>query len=235
MPPPASRVPAGSAKTATPGMNINIPLGATHAPLTKLVTTALRERILSGKIALGERLIEGRLSEELGVSRMPVREALRELAAEGIVTIEPRRGAYVTTFSEEQKRELVEVRATLEALNAKLAAKRHDPEQIAELQRILDEGARLMENEDPGLLTRQNFRFHEALGNIAGNTILQDMIRSLRDRTAMLFATTSRQRAEQNWQEHAAILRAVIDGDAELAALLAARHVYNAAQIPQDP
>ena len=51
----------------------------------------------------------------------------------------------------------------------------------------------------------------------------------------MLFATTSRQRAEQNWQEHAAILRAVIDGDAELAALLAARHVFNAAQIPQDP
>jgi hypothetical protein len=106
MPPSVSRMPAGSAKTATRGMNINIPLGATHAPLTKLVTTALRERILSGSIALGERLIEGRLSEELGVSRMPVREALRELAAEGIVTIEPRRGAYVTTFSEEQKRDV---------------------------------------------------------------------------------------------------------------------------------
>ena len=228
---PAGRMDAAGTAVAV----MNIPLGATHAPLTKLVTTALRERILTGDIAIGERLVEGRLSEELGVSRMPVREALRELAAEGIVTIEPRRGAYVTTFSEQQKRELVEVRATLEALNAKLAAKRHDPQQIAELRRILDEGARLMENEDPGLLTRQNFRYHEALGNIAGNTILQDMIRSLRDRTAMLFATTSRQRAEQNWQEHAAILRAVIDGDAELAALLAARHVFNAAQIPQDP
>ena len=67
---------------------------------------------------------------------MPVREALRELAAEGIVTIEPRRGASVTTFSEEQKRELIEVRATLEALNAKLAAKRHDPEQIAHCRRF---------------------------------------------------------------------------------------------------
>lgn len=72
---------------------MNIPLGATHEPLTKLVTAALRERILNGEIGLGERLVEGRLSEELGVSRMPVREALRELAAEGIVTIEPRRGA----------------------------------------------------------------------------------------------------------------------------------------------
>ena len=120
---------------------MNIALGATHAPLTKLVTDALRERILAGDLPLGERLIEGKLSEELGVSRMPVREALRELAAEGLVTIEPRRGASVTMFSDEQKRELIEVRATLEALNAKLAAKRHDPGQIAELQRILDEGA----------------------------------------------------------------------------------------------
>ena len=129
---------------------MNIPLGSSHEPLTKLVTAALRERILNGEIPLGERLVEGRLSEELGVSRMPVREALRELAAEGIVTIEPRRGASVTTYSEEQKRELVEVRATLESLNAKLAARRHDPKQIAELQAILDEGARLMAADNPG-------------------------------------------------------------------------------------
>src|SRR5690606_32571575 len=116
------------------GNIMNVSLGDTHAPLTKLVTSAIRERIMNGDIALGTRLVEGRLSEELGVSRMPVREALRELAAEGIVTIEPRRGASVTIFSDEQKRELVEVRATLEALNAKLAAKRHDPRQIAKLE-----------------------------------------------------------------------------------------------------
>ncbi|MCX5516797.1 GntR family transcriptional regulator [Kaistia algarum] len=213
-------------------MNITL-LGTTHTPLTKLVTQALRARILSGDIPLGERLIEGRLSDELGVSRMPVREALRELAAEGLVTIEPRRGASVTTFTEQQKRELVEVRATLESLNAKLAAKRHDPEQIAELQRILDEGTRLLEVDDPAQLSRQNFDFHEAIGSVAGNSVLQDTIRSLRDRTAMIFAPISRKRGKENWQEHAAILRAVIEGDAELAGLLAARHVYNAAQLQQ--
>ncbi len=211
-------------------MNVNL-LGATHTPLTKLVTKALRDRILSGDIPLGERLIEGRLSEELGVSRMPVREALRELAAEGIVTIEPRRGASVTTFTEEQKRELVEVRATLESLNAKLAAKRHDPDQIAELQRILDEGSRLTDSTDLAALSQQNFRFHEAIGRVAGNSVLQETIRSLRDRTVMIFAPVSRRRGKENWQEHAAILRAVIAGDAELAGLLAARHVYNAAQM----
>ncbi len=214
-------------------MNIAL-LGASHPPLTKVVTQTLRERILSGDIPLGERLIEGRLSEELGVSRMPVREALRELASEGLVTIEPRRGASVTTFTEQQKRELVEVRATLESLNAKLAAKRHDPAQIAELQRILAEGTQLLEGNDPSELSRQNFRFHDAIGNVAGNSVLQDTIRSLRDRTAMIFAPISRVRGQANWQEHAAILRAVIDGDAELAGLLAARHVYNAAQMSQD-
>mgnify|MGYP001248604917 CR=1 FL=1 len=206
-------------------------LGATHSPLTQLVVQALRERIMAGSMPPGERLVEGRLSEELGVSRMPVREALRQLAAEGLVTIEPRRGATVTQFSPEQMRELVEVRATLEGLNAKLAAKRHDPAQIAELERILAEGSRLAETEDVVTLTRLNQAFHDALANVAANSVLQDIMRSLRDRTALLFAPLNRQRGKQNWEEHAAILRAVIKGDAELAALLATRHVYNAAQM----
>lgn len=206
-------------------------LGATHSPLTHLVVTALRERILGGAIPPGERLVEGRLSEELGVSRMPVREALRQLAAEGLVTIEPRRGASVTSFSADQVRELVEVRATLEGLNAKLAAKRHDPAQIAELERILEEGTLLAESEDVATTTLMNQRFHDALGNIAANSVLRDIMRSLRDRTALLFAPINRVRGKQNWEEHAAILRAVIKGDAELAALLATRHVYNAAQM----
>jgi DNA-binding GntR family transcriptional regulator len=192
---------------------------------------SLRERIMSGALGGGERLVEGRLSDELGVSRVPVREALRQLAAEGLVTIEPRRGASVTQFSDEQVRELVEVRATLEGLNAKLAAKRHDPSQIAELERILAEGVRLAETGDTLILTLQNQRFHDALGNIAANSVLRDIMRSLRDRTALIFAPMNRTRGKQNWEEHAAILRAVIAGDAELAALLATRHVYSAAQM----
>lgn len=206
-------------------------LGESHSPLTRLVVDKLRERILSGTVAGGERLVEGRLSEELGVSRMPVREALRQLASEGIVTIEPRRGATVTQFSEEQVRELVEVRATLEGLNAKLAARRHDRATIAELENILSEGVRLAESGDPLVLIQLNERFHDALANIASNSVLRDMMRSLRDRTALLFAPMNRNQGKQNWEEHAAILRAVIAGDAELASLLATRHVYSAAQL----
>lgn len=207
-------------------------LGARHAPLTKLVLAALRERILSGELAPGERLVEGRLSEELGVSRMPVREALRALAAEGIVVIEPRRGATVTSFSPEQIREMVEVRATLEALNAKLAARRHDPAQIAKLERILAEGTRLTSEDDLTRISALNLDFHEALGSVAANSVLQEMMRSLRERTALFFTVNNRERMRQNWEEHAAILRAVVAGDAELASLLAARHVYSAAELP---
>ncbi|HEY0293930.1 MAG TPA: GntR family transcriptional regulator [Bordetella sp.] len=208
------------------------PLGISHSPLTQLVVDALRDKILNGDIAPGERLVESRLSEEFSVSRMPVREALRQLAANGLVTIEPRRGATVTAFQGTQLRELVEVRATLEALNAKLAAQRHDPKQIAELNALLAEGMRLANNpDDRETLALLNRRFHDALGHIAANSVLQEVMRTLRDRTAVLFAPFLAQRTQQNWEEHAAILRAVINGDAELASLLAARHVYNAAQM----
>ncbi len=192
---------------------------------------ALRNRILAGETAPGERLVEGRLSAELGVSRMPVREALRLLAAEGLVTIEPRRGASVTRFNPRQVRELVEVRATLEGLNAKLAAQRHEDAQIAQLQRILDQGTRAAATADAAQMRRLNQEFHDALANVAANSILAEIMRSLRDRTDLVFTAINRDTGPQTWDEHAAILRAVIKGDAELASLLATRHVYSAAQM----
>jgi DNA-binding GntR family transcriptional regulator len=198
-----------------------------------MVADAIRSRILGGEFAPGERLAEERLSEEMGVSRMPVREALRMLAAEGVVTLEPRRGASVTAYSAAQVRELVEVRATLESLNAKLAARRKDPGQIAALERILAAGGRINERTELALIQENNARFHEALEAVAGNTVLSSIVRSLRDRTALVFARQSRARVRENWREHAAIVRAVIAGDEDLAALLASRHVYNAAQMPE--
>jgi DNA-binding GntR family transcriptional regulator len=222
------------AEAAHPGRGAPAKLGSRHSPLTKLVTDAIRERILAGEFAPGERLAEERLSEELGVSRMPVREALRVLASEGVVTIEPRRGASVTVYSDAQVQELIEVRATLEGLNARLAAKRHDPKQIAELERILADAARITEKSDLAQIQAANERFHKAVEQIAANSVLMNIVRSLRDRTALIFAKRSRARVRQNWDEHAGIVRAVISGDAELAGLLASRHVYNAAQMPEE-
>lgn len=206
-------------------------VGERHLSLQRVAADAIRERILGGELLPGTRLAEERLSEEMGISRMPVREALRVLAAEGIVTLEPRRGASVTLYTEQQIRELVEVRATLEGLNAKLAAIRHDPAQIAELRRILAEGARITQRTDLSRIQAANTLFHETLGAIAANSVLTNIVRSLRDRTAVIFARQSRLRVRENWEEHAGIVRAIISGDGDRAALLASRHVFNAAQM----
>jgi DNA-binding GntR family transcriptional regulator len=208
-------------------------LGERHPPLNRIVADAIRERILAGDYEPGERLAEERLSDELGISRMPVREALRALAAEGMVTLEPRRGASVTAYSDEQAQELIEVRATLEALNAKLAARRRDPVQIALLRGILEDGARITERTDLARIQDANARFHEALGAMGANSVLRTIVRSLRDRTAIIFAKRSRQRVRTNWAEHAGILRAVIAGNEERAAHLASQHVLNAAGLPE--
>ena len=135
-------------------------VGLNHSPLTQQLVEALREKILSGELASGERLVEERISEEFAVSRMPVREALRQLAAGGLVIIEPRKGASVAHFHQNLLRELVEVRATLEALNARLAAKRHDPQQIAELEALLTEGVANAHSGDAEVLSELNQKFH---------------------------------------------------------------------------
>ena len=206
-------------------------ISKSHTPLTEFVATTLREEIFNGKILAGERLVEGKISERLGVSRIPVREALHTLAAEGIVVIEPRKGAVVASFSNEQIRELIEVRATLEGLNARLAAERHDLQQITLLQSILDEGVKLTGKDDLHRISELNKRFHDALGEIGANSILREMMSSLRERTALIFKSTDNDYITKNWQEHEAILKAVIAGDGEMAALLASRHVYSAAKI----
>src|SRR6185369_5539973 len=101
------------------------PPPADRASLSKVVAEQIRGQILSGKLRPGARLVEDKLSAELGVSRVPVREALLGLSVEGLVNLEPRRGASVVEISPETVQELVEVRALLEGLNARLAARRH--------------------------------------------------------------------------------------------------------------
>lgn len=204
-------------------------IGDQHAPLFAVVRDQLRQRILSGEFQPGDRLVEGKLSEEMGVSRIPVREALRELAAEGLITIEPRRGASVSILSDEIAFDMAEVRATLEGLNAKLAAQRRDEKTIQSLQAILQQGREALAANDLKTVSMLNVHFHETLATTAGNVVLTDLMRTLRDRTALLFAPSSIKRVEQNWEEHAQILNAVIAGNAELASLLATQHVHNAA------
>ena len=197
--------------------------------LSRVVSEQIRGRILDGTLKPGERLVEDRLSAELGVSRVPVREELRGLSVEGLVTLLPRRGATVVEVTPETVAELVEVRALLEGLNAKLAAQRHDPEIVAQLQDTLARGNAAARNGTSEELAHLNAEFHERLGEASRNSVLSEVMRGLRERTSIAFAINGRTRAREDWDEHAGILAAVIAGDAELAALLANRHVQNAA------
>jgi DNA-binding GntR family transcriptional regulator len=197
--------------------------------LSEVVSEQIRGRILDGTLKPGERLVEDRLSAELGVSRVPVREALRGLSAEGLVTLLPRRGATVVEVTPETVTELVEVRALLEGLNARLAAQRHDPEIIAQLKETLVRGNEAAKAGTAEELARLNAEFHERLAEASRNAVLSDVMRGLRERTSIAFAINGRRRAREDWEEHAGVLAAVIAGDAELASLLANRHVQNAA------
>jgi DNA-binding GntR family transcriptional regulator len=200
-----------------------------RASLSRNVSEQNRGRILDGSLKPGERLVEDRLSAELGVSRVPVREALRSLSAEGLVRLEAHRGATVVEVTPEMVTELVEVRALLEGQNARLAARRHDPEIVAQLHETLARGNVAAESGTTEELARLNAEFHERLGEASRNSVLLDVMRGLRERTSLAFAINGRARAREDWKEHAAILEAVIAGDEELAALLAMRHVQNAA------
>lgn len=203
---------------------------AKRVPLGRSVAEAIRRAILTGRYKSGERLVEDRLSAEFKVSRVPVREALKTLAAEGLVELLPRRGARVAAWSHDVALELVEVRATLEGLNARLAARRHDPATISKLRAVLERGIAAAQRGAAVELARLNAEYHELLAVAGNNRVLQDTVRSLRERTEMVFLRNSTERAPEDWQEHAAILSAIVSGDEELAALLAMRHVHNAAR-----
>lgn len=225
----ADMKPATAGRGSEPDSEESHKIGNQHSPLFAVIRDKLRERILSGEFRPGARLVEGRLSEEMAVSRIPVREALRALAAEGLVTIEPRRGATVSVLSDALAYDMVEVRATLEGLNARLAALRRDEETVSQLKAILAEGDAAVKARDMEKCQELNRQFHEMLATIAGNVVLTELLRSLRDRTALVFAPSNMRRVRENWDDHAQILNAVIAGNGELANLLATQHVHNAA------
>lgn len=205
-------------------------IGAAHQSLHGAVLDSLRQAILQGQFKPGERLTESGLARIFDVSRNPIREALRALEVEGFIEKHPRRGARVRLLTDEEAAEIVEIRADLEGINARNAAKRCNDENRGELRALLRDGNRALEAGDEAALKELNQRFHGLLADMGRNRYLADYIRTLRDRTLWLFSSISDGRVVESWREHASILEAVIAADAELSALLAARHVRNVGQ-----
>ncbi len=200
-------------------------VGDSHRSLNEVVTDALRHAILHGQFELGERLRESRLAEMFNVSRNPIREALRVLEVEGLVEIVPRKGARIPLLSSDEIAEIIEVRAELEGMSARLAATRCTDEARATLQRLLEEGNRAEQGNDVELLQEMNDRFHDQLAEVGKNRFLAEFMRSLRERTLWLFKLSGQARIIETWREHAAILKAVMSADPQLSSALAMRHV----------
>ncbi len=190
------------------------------------VVDRLREAITSGSLRPGERLMQADLAERLGVSRMPVREALRTLEREGLVELKPYRGAVVADLSAHELREIYEIRIALESLAVRIGVPKFGDDDLAALEA---EMARMDDAKDSTTWLAANARFHELLYASSERTLLLSTIDNLRhksDRFLALFATT-RDRTAAAQQEHRAIFDRVRAGDADTAAELLAAHLQH--------
>ncbi|MEQ6903265.1 GntR family transcriptional regulator [Nocardioides sp. YIM 152588] len=199
-------------------------VGTRHRSLRDETVDELRRLILSGEVAPGERLSELAISERLGVSRLPVREAFRRLEAEGLLESLPRRGVRVVELDSDELATVREVRVALEMIAVRQTIERDDPEVMARLSDYLDEGEKAVGAGDRDALGRLNDSFHELLSTGTGSRFLADTLRAVRNQAHHLVGGVSGA-VEPSWSEHAAIVRATLDRDVELATMLMRRHL----------
>ncbi|MEE4493128.1 GntR family transcriptional regulator [Streptomyces sp. NPDC050529] len=195
------------------------------------VCTAIREDIVSGVFERGSRLTEEVLARRYGVSRVPVREALRTLESEGFVVTRRHAGACVAEPTEQEAADLLEVRMLLEPLGAARAARRRTDAHLKVLRglvRLGQERARKGEGDD---LRSLGGWFHETLAQASGSPGLIAMLTQLRHKTAWMYVVEQPARPADSWAEHGAIVDAVARGDAERARSLAAQHAERATAV----
>lgn len=183
----------------------------------------IRERIISGEFAPGDRLVERELSELLGISRIPVREALARLENQGFVL--PGRGAVVREMSVQDIEELFDLRVEIDRLAARRAAGRVAAGGSDPLAAAMCDAERATAEGDAERILSANSAFHDALLHGSGNSLLELVSAPLTARTRWLFAITADRDPYEQQREHQAIHDAVAAGQVELAGLLAAAHV----------
>src|SRR5436853_7314513 len=205
--------------------------GVENLTLWQRVYDHLRTEILEGRLEPGAELIEVALAEQLGVSRGPLREAIGRLAAEGLVTVSPRRGAVVRSLSKEEFLELYQEREALERMAVQLAVPRLTAEQVEELASLNEERGGQAAGNKVESFFEANLAFHARLLEASGNKKLEELYRQLLDRLGRyrLRSLTLRGNLKRSVSEHKAILRAASRGDAERAAQLMAEHI----RVPQ--
>ena len=203
------------------------------APLREQVIAALRQAILNFRFKPGQRLVERELIEMLGVSRTTVREAIRELSSEGLVTVVPQKGAIVSAPSVDEAMDLYDVRATLEALIVERFVQRASQSQVITLDAAVERFAEVGQAEsDIQTLLNTKDKIFEVLIEGAGSPALRQIVEGIQARVRILRATSmsGSGRLEESVKELRLIVEAVRARDGQLAAERYAQHIRKAAE-----
>lgn len=204
-----------------------------YKPLRDVVFETLRDAIITQVLKPGERLMEIQLADEMGVSRTPVREAIRKLELEGLVVMVPRKGAYVAGVSMKDIHEVYEVRSALEMLAVTLAAERITEEELDALERqVLRESEEEDKEESSDLsnIVYIDSSFHDIIYQAAHNQRLVQFVNILQEQLQRFRAASLSRpgRSKTALEEHKKIVEALSERNGELAAQLAREHIENA-------
>ena len=205
-------------------MNVN-----EYLPLRDVVFKTLREAILKGNLAPGERLMEIQLANQLGVSRTPIREAIRKLELEGLVIMIPRRGAEVARITEKDLKDVLEVRTSLEELAISLACERISDASVEALKEALKNFKAAINGGDVTKIAESDVAFHDIIFAATDNARLIQIVNNLREqmyryRLEYLKDYTTH---DSLYKEHEEIVAAIADRDKALARKLIVEHIYH--------
>ncbi|GAA3549126.1 GntR family transcriptional regulator [Amycolatopsis ultiminotia] len=197
------------------------------ASRTEVVLAEIRRGILTRELRPGQQLVEAELAARLGVSKTPVREALKVLSNTGLVTFSPYKGASVCVVDAELARSVYDVRMVLEPEALRRAVLAQDPALSEDAAGALQEASAALADSDHATLSLLNRRFHRALYAGCGNPLMVSMLDDLRDRAALITVVgwDSSPSWRTEWSEHKAVLAAAGKGDADGAAALLRDHI----------
>ena len=200
-----------------------------YLPLRDIVFNSLRKAILKGELEPGERLMEKQLAEKMGVSRTPIREAIRKLELEGLVIMVPRKGAEVAMITEQDIKDVLEVRAALESLAVKLACQRMDKQNINDLLSVNDAFMGAARRKDVETVIKKDVEFHDTIYQATNNKKLIGMINNLQEQIYRFRVEYIRQMDDFTnlMNEHEEIVTAIVEKESVKAQKVATKHIEN--------
>ena len=205
-------------------------------PLRDVVFDTLRQAILTGQLQPGERLMEIHLADKLGVSRTPIREAIRKLELEGLVLMIPRKGAEVAQITEKNMQDVLEVRKALEELSVQLACERITPEQVEEMKMAAEDFRKVLKSGDVTKIAEADVKFHDIIFAATNNQRLITLLNNLREQMYRFRVEYLKQKEcyPQLLEEHDKLIALISGGEVEEACELMGCHIDNQASTVSD-